>query len=335
MAYRRLFHDRFVAAPRVGCRPRRDRASAAQTAFHAFCWTQVRPARPAAQPGDHRSQTPSGRRWTCGDQTTSSELCLRTFALTVCPVANCGSIWTPLAHRPTSGWSRRRDAVVSREQLAVCGQVRSLCSDRSGKGMTALYFSRATLKRDASIAAARAIAVGKDRSVQLIRAGRTPPGVVAGSRTMQDRRRDFLWRELEPGTFLNLSARQPEDRHALFDLAEPKRFAPALAAGDVLGFSLRGKPGRTAPRLGGRSLRQARRGDGCAFEPTPPGSRSERRFPLLREKGLAWLMRQGRTRGFEVKPKKRSDRGSTNNAGPLESPRRRNCRIRQSTMKER
>ena len=63
------------------------------------------------------------------------------------------------------------------------------------------------------------------------------------ARARPDQRRDFLWREMEQrGAFLILSARAPVDRHALFELDEPKSFAPALAAGDRLGFSLRANP---------------------------------------------------------------------------------------------
>ena len=167
--------------------------------------------------------------------------------------------------------------------------------------MTALYFSRATLKRDASIAALAPLLLGKT--------GRYSSSGQAGHHLVwslfaddADRRRDFLWREIDQGTFVILSARQPKDRHALFDLAEPKRFVPALAAGDVLGFSLRANPVvRRRVSAGARSVKHDVVMD--ALRAHPPGSRSERRFPLLREKGLAWLMRQGRMRGFEVKPK--------------------------------
>ena len=41
-----------------------------------------------------------------------------------------------------------------------------------------------------------------------------------------DRSRDFLWRRMEDGAFLVLSERRPEDRHGLFEIDEPKAFAP-------------------------------------------------------------------------------------------------------------
>ena len=53
-----------------------------------------------------------------------------------------------------------------------------------------------------------------------------------------DRRRDFLWREMRQGEFLTLSDREPV-ANDLFDLVEPRTFAPDLAPGDRLSFSLK------------------------------------------------------------------------------------------------
>ena len=53
-----------------------------------------------------------------------------------------------------------------------------------------------------------------------------------------ERKRDFLFRELDALTYLALSAREPVDRDGIWDMAI-KPYAPKLAAGDRLYVSLR------------------------------------------------------------------------------------------------
>ena len=104
-----------------------------------------------------------------------------------------------------------------------------------------LYLSRARLRRDASVKTLLPLLLGDGRND----GGAQQPGhhlVWSLFADAPDRRRDFLWREMERGTFLMLSVRKPQDRHALFDIDEPKLFAPALAPGDRLRFSLRANP---------------------------------------------------------------------------------------------
>ena len=116
-----------------------------------------------------------------------------------------------------------------------------------------------------------------------------------------DRRRDFLWRRMDDGAFLVLSARRPDDRHGLFEIDEPKAFAPALAPGDRLRFSLRANP--TVRKSKEPGQRHARRHDVVmdALHPFSDGSRAERRMAAIREKGFDWLVRQGCKAGFEIR----------------------------------
>ena len=116
-----------------------------------------------------------------------------------------------------------------------------------------------------------------------------------------ERRRDFLWRRMDDGAFLVLSARRPEDRHALFEIDEPKAFAPALAPGDRLRFSLRANP--TVRKSKEPGQRHAPRHDVVmdALRPLRDGSRAERRMSAIREKGFDWLTRQGCKAGFEIR----------------------------------
>ena len=116
-----------------------------------------------------------------------------------------------------------------------------------------------------------------------------------------DRRRDFLWRRMDDDAFLVLSARPPENRHGLFEIDEPKAFAPVLAPGDRLRFSLRANP--TVRKARDPERRHAPRHDVVmdALHPLPDGSRAERRMAAIREKGFDWLARQGCKAGFEIR----------------------------------
>ena len=164
--------------------------------------------------------------------------------------------------------------------------------------MKPLYLSRVRLKNDASVKALLPLLLGDGASP-------SHPGhrlvwsLFAGD---PDARRDFLWREMEPrGVFLILSARPPLDSHNLFDIAEPKPFAPALAPGERLRFSLRANPvvrRRDAERR--RSVKHdvvmdELRGHG-------KGERAQYRFDAANRRGLAWLERQGAAAGFSVEP---------------------------------
>ena len=115
-----------------------------------------------------------------------------------------------------------------------------------------------------------------------------------------NRRRDFLWRRMDDDAFLVLSARRPEDRHGLFEIDEPKAFAPALASGNRLRFSLRANPTVRKSREPGQ--RHAPRHDVVmnALHPLSDGSRAERRMAAIREKGFDWLTKQSGKAGFEI-----------------------------------
>ena len=163
--------------------------------------------------------------------------------------------------------------------------------------MTAdLLLSRARLRRDAPIRALAQVLV--------------PPGVAARAASTHrlvwtlfaddpGRRRDFLWRESEPGCFYLLSRRPPEDRHGLFDLDPPKVFAPTFTAGDRLGFMLRANA--TIAKAAERGAR-GRRADVvmAALHGLPPGERAPARGAAIQEAGAAWLGRQAQRCGFAI-----------------------------------
>ncbi len=160
-----------------------------------------------------------------------------------------------------------------------------------------LYLSRARLRRDATVKALLPLLQSGEN-------GANHPGhhlVWSLFADAPDRRRDFLWREMERGAFLVLSARRPVDHHALFDIDAPKPFAPVLEAGDRLQFSLRANPvvRRYDPRRG-RSVKHDVVMD--ALRSHPGGGRAEHRLAFMRERGFAWLERQAERAGFTIRP---------------------------------
>ena len=162
----------------------------------------------------------------------------------------------------------------------------------------ARLLSRVRLRRDASIAALAPLLLGE--------MGRAGAAQQSGHHLVwslfadsPDRKRDFLWREMDTGVFLVLSARPPNDRHGLFDIAQPKPFTPVLEPGDRLQFSLRANPViRRRNASGRRSAKHDVVMD--ALRPHPEGERAHYRHTAMEEQGFAWLERQGAKAGFLV-----------------------------------
>ena len=165
--------------------------------------------------------------------------------------------------------------------------------------MTAnLYFSRVRLRSDASVRTLRPLLLGEDNRSR--HAGHRLVWSLFAGRS--DGARDFLWREMERrGAFLILSERTPVDRCGLFHIDAPKPFAPALAAGDRLCFSLRANPViRRYDAKRDRSVKHDVVMD--ALRERPRSARAEHRFEAMRERGFAWLEGQGARAGFSVAP---------------------------------
>ena len=164
----------------------------------------------------------------------------------------------------------------------------------------ALYLSRARLRRDASVAALLPLLLGNNDNVQSGHPGHHLVWSLFAEGP--DRKRDFMWREMEQrGTFLILSERTPVDRHSLFELDAPKPFAPAIAAGDRLGFLLRANP---VIRRRDPSHRRSIKHDVVmdVLRSHPGGERANHRLTTMREQGFAWLERQAARAGFAIRP---------------------------------
>lgn len=160
-----------------------------------------------------------------------------------------------------------------------------------------LYFSRATLRRNVPASALRELLVPGGESARVGAAHRVVWTLFADA---PERERDFLWREADAGVYYFLSRRPPNDRHGLFELAEPKRFAPTFTAGDRLRFDLRANA--TVARKADPSQR---RGKPCdvvmdALYAVPKGERAEARRDAVAAAGTRWIEAQGARCGFAI-----------------------------------
>lgn len=159
--------------------------------------------------------------------------------------------------------------------------------------MTALWLTRALLRRDAPLAALAPLLVPEGTAARAATSHRLVWALFADG---PERRRDFLWREEAPGRFLALSARPPEDPHGLFDLG-CKPFEPNLLAGDRLDFSLRTNP--VIARSAGPGQRGKRHDVVMdALHAVPHGERVAARPDAVLAAGRTWLARQGEACGF-------------------------------------
>jgi CRISPR system Cascade subunit CasE len=166
------------------------------------------------------------------------------------------------------------------------------------------YLTRVRLRQNASLAALVPVLLPPDPNERVGVAHRLMWTLFADH---AERRRDFLWREEErsdprPGrsSFLVLSRRVPDSRHDLFDMDPPKTFAPALAKGDRLAFSLRVNPVITRWEDGGSERRRRRHDIVMDRLRRDGGSRAERRLEVMTEAGRSWLMMQAVRHGFDL-----------------------------------
>ena len=159
--------------------------------------------------------------------------------------------------------------------------------------MIELWLSRARLRADASVSALAQQLVPEGASAHPAAAHHLVWTLFADG---PERRRDFLWREEAPDRFMTLSRRPPVNIEGLFDL-DSQPFAPMLAAGDRLGFTLRANPvvaRATAP--GQRGKRHDVVMD--LLKSVASGQRAEARPDAVLTAGRAWLARQGLVHGF-------------------------------------
>lgn len=163
--------------------------------------------------------------------------------------------------------------------------------------MTELWLSRARLRREtASLGSLAHLLVPEGEGPRMAAAHRLVWALFADA---PDRRRDFLWREEGPGRFMALSARPPVPLPGLFDL-DSTPFAPDLAPGDRLGFTLRANPVVSRAETPGEHGVRGKRHDVVmdALRRVPAEERAAARFDVCTDAGLTWLKRQGEVHGF-------------------------------------
>jgi CRISPR system Cascade subunit CasE len=161
--------------------------------------------------------------------------------------------------------------------------------------MTALFLTRARLRRDGGLAALARLLVPEADGARTAAAHRLIWSLFCGA---ADQKRDFLWREEAPGQFLALSPRPPANPDGLFEV-DYQDFAPLLAVGDRLGFRLRANPVVARAAAGkGRGKRHDVVMD--ALHSLPVGERAAQRLAKVVEVGGAWIARQGEQAGFSV-----------------------------------
>ncbi|ACI50219.1 CRISPR-associated protein, Cse3 family [Gluconacetobacter diazotrophicus PA1 5] len=155
------------------------------------------------------------------------------------------------------------------------------------------FLSRIALRRDAPVRALARLLVPDGEGRQHAAAHHLLWALFGDD---PDRTRDFLWRQMEAGRFMVLSAREPVDSHGLFDV-ETRPFDPLLKEGDRLRFLLRANatvdrktPGRT------RSQRHDVVMDALHRRSQREGA--EARDSMIADALETWMGRQGVRAGF-------------------------------------
>jgi len=166
--------------------------------------------------------------------------------------------------------------------------------------MSALYLSRARLKRQPALDALAPLLIPSEGGARAHAAHRLVWSLFAGD---LEARRPFLFRETHPGgvrggaEFMILSTRPPSAESPLLDV-ETQGFAPLLRKGDRLAFSLRANATVARKDASGRPTRSdvVMR----ALHDIAKPARSEHREKVLLEAGGNWLRKQGERYGFRL-----------------------------------
>lgn len=156
------------------------------------------------------------------------------------------------------------------------------------------YLTRAKLRPDASISAIAKTLLPDNASARAMASHQLVWSLFAGD---PNAKRDFLWREDQRGIFFILSSRPPAES-AIFT-TETKPFAPELAAGDLLRFTLRANATRSikaSPTVRGKRADVVM----AVLKPLSKDERADVRDRVIFEAGQNWLGAQGQRYGFTL-----------------------------------
>ena len=165
--------------------------------------------------------------------------------------------------------------------------------------MSERFLTRARLRRDPDVATLQRVLLPEDGDRRREAAHHLVWSLFAGA---ADATRDFLFRETtRPGgrpTFLVLSARPPAAGARLFEV-ETKPFAPSLAPGDRLGFSLHANPTVQAghPKTGVKGRYDVM---SMAVMRLPANAAKPEKARAVEDAARRWLGRQALASGFRI-----------------------------------
>ena len=165
--------------------------------------------------------------------------------------------------------------------------------------MSALFLTRARLRRDPDVATLQRVLLPEDGDRRREASHHLVWSLFAGA---ADATRDFLFRETtRPGgrpTFLVLSARAPATDARLFEV-ETKPFAPVLAPGDRLAFELHANPTTQAahPKTGVKGRHDVMT---MAVLRLPEQAGKPEKARAIEDAARRWLGRQALASGFRI-----------------------------------
>ncbi|MEQ1671579.1 MAG: type I-E CRISPR-associated protein Cas6/Cse3/CasE [Hyphomicrobium sp.] len=110
-------------------------------------------------------------------------------------------------------------------------------------------------------------------------------------------KRDFLFREIEPGSYIIVSHRPPEDPHGLWNVTS-QQFEPALQVGHRLGFVLRANPAMSVAQPG---KKRGLRVDAIMHAKSKVSKMERAAFSAqdAQTAGLGWLIKRGPAIGVD------------------------------------
>lgn len=110
-----------------------------------------------------------------------------------------------------------------------------------------------------------------------------------------DEKRTFLYRRIDAGSFITVSARSPEDAHNLWRI-ESKDYAPALRSGQRLRFVMRANPVISARSPGAQ---RGKKVDAVMHAKFKLAREERKAFKEGADAALDWLIARGSTLGAE------------------------------------